>query len=161
MTPRLAVIAVTLAVMSYPFAASPADQGLITKRSKYSVQETIERFENAIKTKGFMVFTEVDHAAAATKYGLELRPRTVIIFGNPKLGTGPMQKFPTLAIDVPPKALVWQDDQGSVWLTYLPCHPRPDSAGSASSRVSGGGGRLEDGGWSQDVDRPSKRRVRA
>jgi uncharacterized protein (DUF302 family) len=118
MTPRLAVIAVTLAVMSYPFAASPADQGLITKRSKYSVQETVERFENAIKTKGFMVFTEVDHAAAATKDGLDLRPRTVIVFGNPKLGTGPMQKFPTLAIDVPPKALVWQDDQGAVWLTY-------------------------------------------
>jgi uncharacterized protein (DUF302 family) len=118
MTPRLAVIAVTLAVMSYPFAASPADQGLITKRSNYSVQETVERFENAIKTKGFMVFTEVDHAAAATKYGLDLRPRTVIVFGNPKLGTAPMPKFPTLAIDVPPKALVWQDDQGAVWLTY-------------------------------------------
>ena len=118
MTPRLAVIAVTLAVMSYPFAACPADQGLITKRSNYSVQETVERFENAIKTKGFMVFAEVDHAAAATKYGLDLRPRTVVIFGNPKLGTGPMQKFPSLAIDVPPKALVWQDDQGAVWLTY-------------------------------------------
>ena len=118
MTPRLAVIAVTLAVMSYPFAASPADQGLITKRSNYSVQETVERFGNGIKTRGFMVFTEVDHAAAATKYGLDLRPRTVIVFGNPKLGTAPMQKFPTLAIDVPPKALVWQDDQGAVWLTY-------------------------------------------
>ncbi len=80
--------------------------------------ETVERFENAIKAKGFMVFSEVDHAGAATKFGLDLRPRTVIIFGNPKLGTAPMQKFPTLAIDVPPKALVWQDDQGNVWLTY-------------------------------------------
>jgi uncharacterized protein (DUF302 family) len=65
-----------------------------------------------------MIFAELDHAGAATKYGLDLRPRTVVIFGNPKLGTGPMQKFPSLAIDVPPKALVWQDDQGAVWLTY-------------------------------------------
>ncbi len=118
MTLRLAVITVTLALIWQPLTASGTDQGLVTKRSNHSVPETVERFENAIKAKGFIVFTEVDHAAAATKYGLDLRPRTVIIFGNPKLGTGPMQKFPTLAIDVPPKALVWQDDQGSVWLTY-------------------------------------------
>ena len=98
--------------------AGAADQGLITKRSNYSVLETVERFENAIKAKGFMIFAELDHAAAAMKYGLELRPRTVIVFGNPRVGTGLMQKFPTLAIDVPPKALVWQDDQGKVWLTY-------------------------------------------
>ena len=65
-----------------------------------------------------MVFTELDHAAAASKYGLDLRPRTVIVFGNPKAGTPRMRKFPTLAIDVPLKALVWQDDQGVVWLTY-------------------------------------------
>lgn len=52
------------------------------------------------------------------RVGLQLRPRTVVVFGNPKLGTVPMQKAPTLAIDNPPKALVWQDDQGQVWLTY-------------------------------------------
>jgi uncharacterized protein (DUF302 family) len=65
-----------------------------------------------------MVFTEIDHAAAAKKFGLDMRPRTVIVFGNPKFGTPVMQKTPTLAIDVPPKALVWQDDDGKVWLTY-------------------------------------------
>ena len=65
-----------------------------------------------------MVFTEVDHAAAAQKAGLQMRPRTVIVFGNPKLGTPNMQQAATLAIDVPPKALVWEDDQGKVWLTY-------------------------------------------
>src|SRR6266851_3714753 len=107
-----------LGVMVLPLPAGAADQGLITKRSNYSVPETVERFENAIKAKGFMIFAELDHAAAAMKYGLELRPRTVIVFGNPKIGTGPMQKAPTLAIDVPLKALVWQDDQGKVWLTY-------------------------------------------
>ena len=65
-----------------------------------------------------MVFTELDHAAAAAKNGLRIPVRTVIVFGNPRLGTANMQTAPTLAIDVPPKALVWQDDQGRVWLTF-------------------------------------------
>jgi uncharacterized protein (DUF302 family) len=72
----------------------------------------------AKKPLGFMVFTEIDHAAAAKKFGLELRPRVVIVFGNPKLGTPVMIKTPLLAIDVPPKALVWEDDEGKVWLSY-------------------------------------------
>jgi uncharacterized protein (DUF302 family) len=63
-------------------------------------------------------FTELDHAAAAEKNGLKLLARTVIVFGNPRLGTPAMQKAATLAIDVPPKALVWQDDQEKVWLSY-------------------------------------------
>ena len=65
-----------------------------------------------------MVFTEIDHASAASKNGLTLKARLVIVFGNPKLGTNPMEGAPTLAIDVPLKALVWQDDQNKVWLTY-------------------------------------------
>ena len=92
--------------------------GLITRQSKYSVRETAQRFQDAIRSKGWVFFTEIDHAAAAKQVGLDLKPRTVIIFGHPKGGTGPMQKAPTLAIDNPPKALVWEDDQGKVWLTY-------------------------------------------
>jgi uncharacterized protein (DUF302 family) len=65
-----------------------------------------------------MAFTEIDHATAASKNGLTLTPRLVIVFGNPKLGTKPMEKAPTLAIDVPLNALVWQDDQNKVWLAY-------------------------------------------
>ena len=72
----------------------------------------------AKEAAGFTVFTEIDHAAAAKKFGLDMRPRTVIVFGNPKLGTPAMVKTPLLAIDVPPKALVWEDDQGKVWLSY-------------------------------------------
>jgi uncharacterized protein (DUF302 family) len=105
-------------LVSAPQTSLPAESGLITKPSKYSVQETIRRFEAAVTAKGWVVFTELDHAAAAAKCGLELRPRTVVVFGNPKIGTPAMQKAPTLAIDVPAKALVWQDDQGKVWLTY-------------------------------------------
>ena len=110
------IVAVALATGQQP--ASGGDSGLTTKPSKYSVPDTIERFKVAVKAKGWVVFTELDHAAAAAKVGLSLPPRTVIVFGSPKLGTAPMQKAPTLAIDNPPKALVWQDDQGKVWLTY-------------------------------------------
>ena len=108
-------------VSAFSNTAMAADDGLITARSRYSFEETIKRFEAAVQMKsdlGFTVFTEVDHAAAAKKFGLTMRPRTVIVFGNPKLGTPVMVKTPTLAIDVPPKALVWEDDQGGIWLTY-------------------------------------------
>ena len=111
-------IVVLLALLVTP---AYADDGLITKPSKYSVTETISRFESAVKSnesKGFVVFTEIDHAAAGKKFGIDMRPRTVVIFGNPKLGTPMMAKTPLLAIDNPPKALVWEDDQGKVWLSY-------------------------------------------
>jgi uncharacterized protein (DUF302 family) len=102
-------------------ASNAAETGLITEPSNHSVEETAERFVQVVKAKeadGWMVFTEVDHAAAASKNGLTLRPRIVIVFGNPKLGTKPMEGAPTLAIDLPLKALVWQSDQDKVWLTY-------------------------------------------
>ena len=111
-----AILAVSL--LGPPQPTGAAEPGLITKASRYSVPETIERFEAAIKAKGWLVFAELDHAVAAAKVGLQLPPRTVVLFGNPRLGTGPMQMAPTLAIDNPPKALVWQDDHGKVWLTY-------------------------------------------
>lgn len=98
-----------------------ADSGITTKPSNYSVKDTISRFEAAVKSRegaGFIVFTEIDHAAAGKKFGIDMRPRTVVIFGNPKLGTPVMTKTPLLAIDNPPKALVWEDDQGKVWLSY-------------------------------------------
>jgi uncharacterized protein (DUF302 family) len=116
----LAGVAASVAIWM-AVTAHAADDGLITKPSRYSVMDTVARFEAAVKEReaaGFMVFTEIDHAAAAKKAGLEMRPRTVIVFGNPKLGTPVMIKTPLLAIDVPPKALVWEDDQGKVWLSY-------------------------------------------
>ncbi|CAA9238042.1 MAG: hypothetical protein AVDCRST_MAG95-1306 [uncultured Adhaeribacter sp.] len=97
---------------------SAAKSGLVTVASNYPMAETIERFEAAVRAKKWVVFTQIDHAAAAKAAGLQLLPRTVIIFGNPKSGTPLMQTNPTLAIDLPLKALVWQDDNGKVWLTY-------------------------------------------
>lgn len=103
------------------YSQASADSGLITKPSKYTVQQTVEKFEAAVKSKaagGWVVFSRIDHAAAAKDAGLEMRARTVIVFGNPKAGTPAMTKSATLAIDLPMKALVWQDDADKVWLTY-------------------------------------------
>jgi len=114
-------LAAWLVMSATAVATYAADEGLITKPSKYSMKETVARFEAAVKQReaaGFIVFTEIDHADAAKKFGLDMRPRTVIIFGNPKGGTPVMVKTPLLAIDVPPKALVWEDDEGKVWLSY-------------------------------------------
>ena len=114
-------IALTAVLLFTVQPASSSDTGLITKQSNHTVPDTIEKFEAAVNAKsanGWMVFTELDHAAAAEENGLKLRPRTVIVFGNPKLGTPSMAKQPTVAIDVPLRALVWEDDQGKVWLTY-------------------------------------------
>src|SRR5262249_58043965 len=70
--------------------ARSAGSGLITKPSTYSVQETAQRFKDGVRSKGWVVFTEIDHAAAAKAAGLDMKPRTVIFFGNPKVGTAPM-----------------------------------------------------------------------
>ncbi len=107
------------AQQSTPPQAPPAtESGLVTVASPHPAAETIERFEAAVRAKGWAVFTKLDHAAAAEAAGLQLRPRTVVIFGNPKGGTPAMRTNPTLAIDLPLKALVWEDDSGKVWLTY-------------------------------------------
>ena len=114
-------LAMVLMVIGMSATVALADDGIITKPSKYPVKETIERFQAAVKKRegaGFVVFTEIDHAAAGRKFGIDMKARTVIVFGNPKLGTPVMVKTPLLAIDVPPKALVWEDDEGKVWLSY-------------------------------------------
>ena len=113
---RFAGVIVFTCAPTYAFAADPP--GLITVPSNNSVADTIQRFEDAVKASGWMVFTRLDHAAAAEKYQQKLLPRTVIVYGNRASGTANMVKVPTLAIDIPPKALVWQDDQGKVWLSY-------------------------------------------
>ena len=101
-----------------PQAPTATESGLITIASLHPSAETIERFEAAVRAKGWAIFAKLDHAAAAEAAGLQLRPRTVVVFGNPKGGTPAMQTNPTLAIDLPLKALVWEDENGKVWLTY-------------------------------------------
>jgi len=101
--------------------ATPAlsnTSGLITLKSNYSVAETADRFEAIVKEKGLSFFTRIDHSANATNAELELNPTQVILFGNPKAGTPLMKCAPSVAIDLPQKALFWADEGGDVWLSY-------------------------------------------
>lgn len=99
-------------------APATAAGGLVSKRSAYPVAETIDRLERAVKDRQLIVIARVDHAAAAQKAGLALRPTQLLIFGNPKAGTPLMQSAQSAGIDLPLKALAWEDDKGQVWLVY-------------------------------------------
>ena len=98
--------------------ASLPDDGLIHLRSPYSVSETLKRVEAVLAAKGLTVFARIDHSGEAEKVGLKMRPTQVIIFGSPKSGTPLMVAAPTIAIDLPLKALMWEDGEGAVWLSY-------------------------------------------
>jgi uncharacterized protein (DUF302 family) len=97
--------------------ARAQDAGLVTRPSPHSVRDTIDRFAAAVRAANWVVFTEIDHAAAAQAAGLTLRPRTVVVFGNPRGGTPAMAASPTLALDLPLRVLVWQDDAGATQVT--------------------------------------------
>ena len=93
-------------------------QGLTTVRSSRGPKDTMNRLEAEVKAKGMTVFARIDHAAGAVEAGLSLRPTEVLIFGNAKAGTPLMQSVQIIGIDLPLKALVWQDASGSTWLSY-------------------------------------------
>jgi uncharacterized protein (DUF302 family) len=95
-----------------------AAQGLTTLRSSYGPKDTMNRLEAEVRAKGMTVFARIDHAAGARAAGLSLRPTEVLIFGNAKAGTPLMQSVQTVGIDLPLKALVWQDSSGGTWLSY-------------------------------------------
>ena len=95
-----------------------AAQGLTTVPSSYGPKDTMDRLEAEVKAKGMTVFARIDHAAGATAAGLPLRPTEVLIFGNAKAGTPLMQSVQTIGIDLPLKALVWQNASGDTWLSY-------------------------------------------
>ena len=92
--------------------------GVIEKQSNRSVAETIDRLEEVVKSKGMRIFARIDHAAAALSVELEMRPTELLIFGDPRAGTVLMKRCPLLAIDLPLKALAWEDENGRVWLGY-------------------------------------------
>lgn len=92
--------------------------GLITIKSTHNVKTTADRLEKALKEKGMTVFARIDHALGAKKIGQVLRPTELVLFGNPKVGTPLMNCGQTIAIDLPQKAVIWEDDQGQVWLSY-------------------------------------------
>jgi uncharacterized protein (DUF302 family) len=95
-----------------------AADGLTTIPSSYGPKDTMNRLEAAVKAKGMTIFARVDHAAGASAVGLSLRPTEVLIFGNAKGGTPLMQSVQTIGLDLPLKALVWQDISGKTWLFF-------------------------------------------
>ena len=112
---RLLGLAISALLIGMP---SFGAEGLITRRSAHSVEETMNRLEQAVRARDLVVIARVDHAGAAEKAGLSLRPTQLLIFGHPRSGTPLMARAQTVGIDLPLKVLVWQDDQGQVWLGY-------------------------------------------
>ena len=99
-----------------------ADPGLIHTKSAHNVMATADRLEDIVKEKGMRVFLRINHTENARKVGQDLRSTELIIFGNPKVGAPLMQCSQTVAIDLPQKALIWQDENGQVWLSYNDPH---------------------------------------
>ncbi|HEX9509080.1 MAG TPA: DUF302 domain-containing protein [Puia sp.] len=92
--------------------------GITSKQSSYSVKESIDRLQKALEAKGITIFSRIDQQAEAQKVGLKLSPVEFLLFGNPRAGTPIMSAVPLSALDLPLKAIAWQDEEGKVWLSY-------------------------------------------
>jgi uncharacterized protein (DUF302 family) len=114
-TLRSIVAAIGLIALS---AAAAAADGLVTVKSPRDAKDTMNRLEEAAKQRGLNIFARIDHAAGAGKVGKTLRPTELLIFGNPQGGTPLMECAQTAGIDLPLKALVWEDAQAQVWIGY-------------------------------------------
>ena len=108
----------TITALFFLTSLAYADNGIISVKSSHEVKATADRLENTLKQKGMTVFIRINHAEGAQKVGQKLRPTELVVFGNPKVGTPLMQCSQSTAIDLPQKALIWQDDQSQVWLSY-------------------------------------------
>ena len=111
-------LVLTLVLFLFFVSLASADSGVISVKSSHDVRSTGDRLENILNQKGMTVFIRINHAENAQKVGKSLRPTELIIFGNPKVGTPLMQCSQSVAIDLPQKALIWEDEGGQVWLSY-------------------------------------------
>ena len=112
---RTALLGTATFGLARPALAQPG--GMVTLPSGHDVPTVIARLSDAVRQAGWVVFTTIDHAAAAQAVGMALRPRMVLLFGNPRAGTPGMAANPTLALDLPMRVLVWQDDAGRTQVT--------------------------------------------
>jgi uncharacterized protein (DUF302 family) len=94
------------------------DNGIISKATTHTVDETVEKIKTLLQAKGVKLFTVIDHSGEAAAAGLKMPPTKLLIFGNPKGGTPLMLAAPSVAIDLPLKLLVWEDVQGARWISY-------------------------------------------
>ena len=111
-------VLLNLAMVLSCASPSVAGDGMVRVKSAHDVKTTVDRLQSALDAKGMVVFARIDHTAGAKEAGKKLRPTEVLVFGNPKVGTPLMQCQQTVAIDLPQKALVFEDANGDVWLTY-------------------------------------------
>jgi uncharacterized protein (DUF302 family) len=95
-----------------------ANNGIVNRPSKHSVDDTLAKLQDILQAKGIAVFALIDHSGEAAKVGMKMRPTKLLIFGNPKGGTPLMLAAPSIAIDLPVKILIWEDDQETVWVSY-------------------------------------------
>jgi uncharacterized protein (DUF302 family) len=95
-----------------------AANGIVSKRSNFSVDEILERLTRTLQAKGIAIFAIIDHSGEAKKVGLRMPPTKLVIFGSPKAGTPLMLAAPSIAIDLPMKILISEDDQGKAWVSY-------------------------------------------
>jgi len=110
-------IFIALALFTIAIPAAAAD-GVITIPSVFTVSETVDRLQSILGEKGMTIFNRIKHSESASKVGIELRKTELIIFGNPKVGSPLMKCQQSVAIDLPQKALIWEDDKAQVWLSY-------------------------------------------
>ncbi len=111
-------VLIGMLLLMLTFTTGFAADGLVSVKSPYSTKQTMDRLEEIITQKGLTVFARIDHAKGAQSIGKSLRPTELLIFGNPQGGTPFMECAQTVAIDLPLKALTWEDQQGQVWLSY-------------------------------------------
>lgn len=101
-----------------PSMAAAADKGIVVKPSNHTVEQTVDRLKNILQSKGVALFALIDHSGEAEKVGMKMPPTKLLIFGSPKAGTPLMLAAPSIAIDLPLKILISEDDQGKVWVSY-------------------------------------------
>ena len=109
---------ITVLLVLFTVLPLMAADGLINVQSDFSVKETTARLENILNEKGMTIFNQINHSDAAQKVGVDLRTTQLIIFGNPKVGSPLMQCQQSVAIDLPQKAIIWEDDMSKVWISY-------------------------------------------
>ncbi len=108
-------IALSILFTAIPVAAA---DGMVNVSSTFTVEETADRMERILKEKGMTIFNRIKHSEGARKVGISLRATELIIFGNPKVGSPLMRCQQSVAIDLPQKALIWEDDKAKVWISY-------------------------------------------
>ena len=112
---KLILITLSILIISIPVEAA---DGVVNLLSDFNVKETADRMERVLKEKGMIIFNRIKHSESAGKVGIDLRNTELIIFGNPKVGSPLMKCQQSVAIDLPQKVLIWEDDKANVWISY-------------------------------------------